>query len=197
METYLWTSVKNFFQERSLNFNLAHAARSVANAIPDNIKTDIRDLVVEGRTKKKLLIKKLLPIILGIKVKIFLLIFGSLFGLLLMAKKALIVSIIALGLAAFSAVGTIVHRGAGGGGGGGGGLLSGLGSLFGGGSNNNAGGGWGGAGGNGWSSGGAGGWSGAGGGGWGGGAWDSHGSFSAPVPVAQSIAYSAHKPTAR
>lgn len=178
--TYFMTQAKNFFAERSLNFNFANAARSVARAIPDDIKTDLRDLVVESRTKKKKLIKKLLPILLGVGAKIAVLGVGAILGLLFLAKKALVVSVIAFFLSLIAGA----SSGFGGLGGSGGGLLGGLGGLFGGKSS---------------AAGGAGGWSsaGAGAGGWssGGAGWDSHGAYSSPV--AQTIAYNGYKQARR
>lgn len=181
MGTYLMESAKNFFAERSLNLNFANTARSIARAIPDDIKSDIKEFVGEGRTKKKKIVKKLLPFILAIGGKLAFLAVGSLFGLLVLAKKALIISVLAFGLALVSGIAGIASK-AGGSGSSGGGLLGGLGGLFGGKQS-------GGSGNAGWSSGGSGGsngWSSSSGSG-----WDSHGAYSSPV--AQSIAYSGYK----
>lgn len=184
MGTYFMNHAKNFFAERSLNFNFANAARSVARAIPDDIKADLRELVVESRTKKKKLLKKFLPILLGVGAKIAVLGVGAIFGLLFLAKKALVVSVIAFFLALAAGASSGLSRL---GGGGGGGLLGGLGGLFGG--KNSAGAG---ASSGGWSSGGgsSGGWSSGGNSG-----WDSHGAYSSPV--AQTIAYSGYKQARR
>ncbi|KAL5284804.1 hypothetical protein ACFFRR_006862 [Megaselia abdita] len=93
MGTYFMESAKKFFAERSLNFNFVDTARSVARAIPDDIKADISEIVTEARTlKKKKTLKKLLPLIKIVGVKIALLVVGSLFGIFVMAKKALFVS---------------------------------------------------------------------------------------------------------
>ncbi|XP_037954859.1 uncharacterized protein LOC119684881 [Teleopsis dalmanni] len=185
MGTYFMTNAKNFFAERSLNFNFANAARSVARAIPDDIKADLRELVVESRTKKKKLLKKFLPILLGVGAKVAVLGVGAILGLLFLAKKALIVSVIAFFLAL--AAGASSGLGRLGGSGGSGGLLGGLGGLFGG-KNSGAS-----ASSGGWSSGGAatGGWSSGGSSG----GWDSHGAYSSPV--AQTIAYSGYKQARR
>ncbi|XP_014095259.1 uncharacterized protein Osi6 [Bactrocera oleae] len=183
MGTYFMNHAKNFFAERSLNFNFANAARSVARAIPDDIKADLRELVVESRTKKKKLLKKLLPILLGVGAKIAVLGVGAIFGLLFLAKKALVVSVIAFFLALAAGASSGLSRL---GGGGGGGLLGGLGGLFGGKNSGSAS-----ASTGGWSSGAAsGGWSSGGNSG-----WDSHGAYSSPV--AQTIAYSGYKQARR
>ncbi|TMW51535.1 hypothetical protein DOY81_003394 [Sarcophaga bullata] len=184
---YVLTNAKNFLVERSLNFNFANAARSVARAIPDDIKADLRELVVESRTKKKKLIKKLLPILLGVGAKVAVLVIGSIFGLLFLAKKALVVSVIAFFLALAAGASSGLSRI---GGGGSGGLLGGLGGLFGGKSSGAA---TVGASSGGWSSGG-----GAPTGGWSSGSssgWDTHGAYSSPV--AQTIAYSGYKQARR
>lgn len=194
---YMLTNAKNFFAERSLNLNFANAARSVARAIPDDIKADLRELVVESRTKKKKLIKKFLPILLGVGAKAAILLVGSIFGLFILAKKALIVSVMAFFLALAAGASSGLSR-LGGGGGSGGGLLSGLSGLFG---NRNSASAASGASSGGYSSGGyssgggaaSGGWSSGGGGG--GGGWDSHGAYSSPV--AQTIAYSGYKQARR
>ncbi|XP_061386529.1 keratin, type II cytoskeletal 5 [Musca vetustissima] len=189
MGNYMLTNAKNFFAERSLNFNFANAARSVARAIPDDIKADLRELVVESRTgKKKKLLKKFLPILLGVGAKVAVLGIGSIFGLLFIAKKALVISVIAFFLALAAGAGSGLSRL--GGSGGAGGLLGGLGGLFGGKSSGAATVGSSGAGG--WSSGGAstGGWSSGNSAG-----WDSHGAYSSPV--AQTIAYSGYKQSRR
>ncbi|KAI8130883.1 hypothetical protein FF38_12523 [Lucilia cuprina] len=183
---YMLTNAKNFFAERSLNFNFANAARSVARAIPDDIKADLRELVVESRTKKKKLIKKFLPILLGVGAKVAVLAVGAIFGLLFLAKKALVVSVIAFFLALAAGASSGLSRI----GGGSGGLLGGLGGLFGGKSSGAA---TSGASSGGWSSGG-----GAPTGGWSSGSssgWDTHGAYSSPV--AQTIAYSGYKQARR
>lgn len=188
MGNYFMDNAKNFFAERSLNFNFANAARSVARAIPDDIKADLRELVVESRTRKKKLLKKFLPILLGVGAKIAVLAVGAIFGLLFLAKKALIVSVIAFFLAL--AAGASSGLGRLGGSGGGGGLLGGLGGLFGG---KNSGSGAAAVSSGGWSSGGgssSGGWSSGGNSG-----WDSHGAYSSPV--AQTIAYQGYKQARR
>ncbi|XP_068156490.1 uncharacterized protein Osi6 [Drosophila tropicalis] len=187
MGNYFMDNAKSFFAERSLNFNFANAARSVARAIPDDIKADLRELVVESRTRKKKLLKKFLPILLGVGAKIAVLGVGSIFGLLFLAKKALVVSVIAFFLALAAGASSGLSR-LGGSGGSGGGLLGGLGGLFGGknaGSSSASSGGWssgGGASSSGWSSGGSSG-------------WDSHGAYSSPV--AQTIAYQGYKQARR
>ncbi|KXJ70707.1 uncharacterized protein LOC109407028 [Aedes albopictus] len=100
LENYVMERTKNFFQERSLNLDMASAARSVSSVLPEDVKSSMRALVSEARGKKKLL-KQLLPILGLVKLKIVGLAILALFGIALIAKKALIVSVIALVLSKF------------------------------------------------------------------------------------------------
>lgn len=208
MGTYFMESAKRFFSERSLNFNFVDTARTVVRAIPDDIKADISEIVTEARTlkKKKNLIKKLLPLIKIVAVKVVLLAVGGLFAIFIMAKKALFISGLAFLLSLLSGVagaagaaGGILgkFRGLlGGVSGGGGGLGSVLGSALGSGSGSGSGSGYGSGGqtttyivssepvssySSGSSNGGGGGWASSGSG------WDTNGAYSSPV--AQYAAY--------
>lgn len=191
LEDYVVNRAKNFFQERSLSWNFASASRSLANAIPDEVKASVRSLIVEGRGKKKI-IKKLLPLLGILKLKLAALAVLSIVGIALIAKKALLTSLVALAVSGSLALRKLFS-------GRGGGLGSALGGL--GGGLSNGGGGWNGGveeiiayntngNGGGWSSGG-------GAGGWNSGydSYGEHGSHS--QPVAQTIAYSGHHKVAR
>lgn len=164
MGTYFMENVKKFFAERSLNLNLVNTARSVARAIPDDIKADIGEIVTEARTlKKKKSLKKLLPLLKIVGVKVAFLAIGGLIGLLFLAKKALVISAIAFVLALANGAGAAS------------GLLGKFSGLFGG---KNSGLGHGSysssyTGSNGWAS--------------SGNDWDAHGAYSSPV--AQYVAY--------
>lgn len=158
LEDYLLNRAKNFFSERSLTWDVASAGRSLSNAIPEEVKESVRELVVEGRTKKKIL-KKLIPLIGLVKLKLAGLAVLAVAAIGLLAKKALITSFIAIALAGASFLGSVVAKlfslgsglaksggglggglgaglGGGLGGGSGGGLGGGLGSLLGGGGSN-------------------------------------------------------------
>ncbi|KAL5284806.1 hypothetical protein ACFFRR_006862 [Megaselia abdita] len=167
MGTYFMDSAKKFFAERSLNFNLVNTARSVARAIPDDIKADISEIVTEARTlKKKKSLKKLLPLLKIVGVKVAVLAVGGLFGLLFLAKKALVISVIAFVLALANGAGAAT------------GLLGRFSGLFGGKSSGS------GSGHGSYSSGsysGSNGWASS------GSEWDPHGAYSSPV--AQYVAY--------
>ncbi|KAL5284802.1 hypothetical protein ACFFRR_006860 [Megaselia abdita] len=189
MGTYFLDSAKNFFTERSLNFNFANTARSIASAIPEDIKADVSELIAEGRTlKKKKALKKLLPLIKGIGAKVGLLAVGAIVGLTFLVKKALVVSVLAFGLALIVGI----ANGAGAAGGILGRLGGGLGGLFGG-KNSGSSSGWSSGSNAGWSSGSNAGWSSGGSNnGWSssGSGWDTHGAYSSPV--AQAVAYSGY-----
>lgn len=103
MESYLFSNARGFFEQRSLNWNVVNAARSLAGAIPDDVKSEVRALVVEGRGKKKM-IKKLLPLLGLIKLKMAGLAILLLFGIGLIAKKAILVSMISIAISGFLAL---------------------------------------------------------------------------------------------
>jgi len=137
LEDYLLNRAKNFFSERSVQWDVASAGRSLSNAIPEEVKESVRELVVEGRTKKKIL-KKLIPLIGLVKLKLAGLAVLAVAAIGLLAKKALITSFIAIALAGASFLGSVVAKlfslGSGlakSGGGLGGGLGSGLSGLSG------------------------------------------------------------------
>ncbi len=196
LESYVINRAKNFFQERSLSWDFVNTARTLANAIPEDIKESVRSLVVEERGIKKIkkaklkAIKNFVRLLALIKIKIFAAI--ALVAILI-AKKALLLSVIAIIAAGASVAQGIFSklRGLGGGGG--------LGGIGGGNSGGHGGGHEeiiaytnGGSGSGGWTSSGgsSGGWSGRLDSGYG-----EHGSHSSPV--AQSIAYSGHQNVAR
>lgn len=124
LEDYVVSRAKNFFQERSLSWNFASGARSLANAIPDEVKDSVRSLITEGRGKKKI-IKKLLPLLGILKLKLAALAVLSIVGIALIAKKALLTSLIALAVSGSLALRKLL-------GGRGGGVGSVLGGLSGG-----------------------------------------------------------------
>lgn len=204
LENFFLNRAKNFFQERSLSWDFVGASRSLSNAIPDEIKETVRGLIVEERGKKKKILKKLLPLLGLLKVKLAALGVLSLFGIAIIAKKALLLSIISIAISGASFIRGIFSKLGGGGGGLGGGSSGGSGGWSSGGGSGGHGGGHGheeiiaytngGASNGGWSSGGGGGSGGA--GGWGNyESYGEHGSHSSPV--AQSIAYSGHHKVAR
>lgn len=182
LESFLSTSARDFIEQRSLNWNFIGAARSLANAIPEDLKTDIREAVVEGRGKKKIL-KKILPLLGLVKLKVAGLAILLLFGIGFLAKKAIFISLISIAISLFLAVKKLLG-GAGGGLGGKGGVEHVEAVPY--------------HGGGGWSSGGGGsaGWS---SGGYGGGA-DVHGGYDYgqhSQPIGQTLAYSGHHKVAR
>lgn len=164
-----------------MNWNFVGAARSLANAIPEDIKADVREAVVEGRGKKKLL-KKILPLLGLVKLKVAGLAILLLFGIGFLAKKAIFISLISIAISLFLAIKKLLSGGGKGKGGGGVEHVEAV-PYHGGG---------------GWSSGGggSGGWS---SGGYGGG--DAHGGGydygQHSQPIGQTLAYSGHHKVAR
>lgn len=116
LEGFVSEGAKNFFQERSLNLDMATAARSLAGAIPEEVKSSVRSMVSEARGKKKKIIKALLPILGLVKLKVAALAVVALFGIALIAKKALVISIIALILSKFLLIKKLLSKGKGDGG---------------------------------------------------------------------------------
>lgn len=113
LENFVTEGAKSFFQERSLNLDMASAARSVAGVIPEEIKSSVRSMVSEARGKKKKLIKSLIPILGLVKLKMAGLAVIALFGIALIAKKALVISIIALILSKFLLIKKLLSKGKG------------------------------------------------------------------------------------
>lgn len=170
LENFMFGNARAFLEERSLNWNFVGAARSLANAIPEDVKASVRSLVVEGRGKKKIL-KKILPLLGLVKLKMAGLAILLLFGIGLIAKKAILISLLSIAISGFLALKKLLAKQ------GGGEHVEAVPYHGGGGS---------------------GGWSSGGGGGYGGG-YDSHGfgEYGAHSQPAQSIAYSGHHKIAR
>lgn len=113
LENFVTEGAKSFFQERSLNLDMATAARSLAGAIPEEVKSSVRSMVSEARGKKKKILKALLPILGLVKLKVAALAVVALFGIALIAKKALVISIIALILSKFLLIKKLLSKGKG------------------------------------------------------------------------------------
>ncbi|XP_058793664.1 uncharacterized protein LOC131665642 [Phymastichus coffea] len=106
LENFVGDEVGDFFSGRSLRINfspvftkISESARALSESIPVEIKEAANE-VVEGRGKKKML-KKILPLLLLAKVKIGALAVLGYFAIALIAKKAIIASIISIAISAF------------------------------------------------------------------------------------------------
>ncbi|KAL7296197.1 hypothetical protein TKK_0010736 [Trichogramma kaykai] len=106
LENYISEEIGDFFTGRSLKINflpviekIGESARALKESIPAEIKQAASD-VVEGRGKKKLL-KSLWPVLILAKVKLGVLASLFYFGITLIAKKAIIASLISLAISAF------------------------------------------------------------------------------------------------
>lgn len=90
---------------------MATVARSLSGAIPEEVKSSVRSLVTEARGKKKKILKQLLPILGLVKLKVAALAVVALFGIALIAKKALVISVIALILSKFLLIKKLLGKG--------------------------------------------------------------------------------------
>ncbi|XP_075231780.1 DUF1676 domain-containing protein Osi6 [Lycorma delicatula] len=111
LESFTIDKIFNFFQERSLSWNLSPlmqevgaTARGLMENIPDDVKQKISELVTEGRGKKKKLMKLLLPLLIGLKLKMAVILVIGYFIIALIAKKAILASIISLAISGFIAI---------------------------------------------------------------------------------------------
>ncbi|XP_063229006.1 keratin, type II cytoskeletal 1 [Bacillus rossius redtenbacheri] len=212
LEYFALGRTSTFFQERSLKWDLspvankmAETARGLADSVPAAVRDKLAEIFsddddVEGRGKKKKLLKKILPILLAVKLKMATLLGLSYLAIALIAKKAILASLISIAISAYIGIRKLLSQqqqhhgwqphyevetyqahggGYGGGGGGGGGVA--------------------------YSSGGFSSYGGGGGGGGGGGfsggydsSYSGHGEYgSHSSPVAHTLAYSGQKPVKR
>ncbi|EZA55586.1 hypothetical protein DMN91_009106 [Ooceraea biroi] len=107
LENFISDEAGEFLTGRSLRINLAPAfekfresARAISESMPSEIRQAV-DEVVEGRGKKKGGIKGLLPLLIAAKVKLGVLATLAYFAIGLMAKKAILASLISLAISAF------------------------------------------------------------------------------------------------
>ncbi|XP_050437147.1 uncharacterized protein LOC126843580 [Adelges cooleyi] len=108
LEDFTMHKVMRFFQERSLHWNLSpvvtevtETARSVVDQIPPQIKTKISNFIEEGRGKKKKMMKHLLPLLIALKMKLVAFAGLAYIVIALIAKKALLASLISLLVSGF------------------------------------------------------------------------------------------------
>lgn len=134
-----------FLEERSVNVNLMSVGRAISSAVPEEVKESMRSMVGEARKKKKKILKKLGPLFSILKLKLSGLALIGVFIVGIIAKKALVIAVLALILAKIGLLKSIISGGAS--------IASGLGGLAG----SALGGGFGGKGGKGGSDGGSGG----------------------------------------
>ncbi|XP_012255472.2 ATP-dependent RNA helicase DED1 [Athalia rosae] len=106
LENFVTDKISGFVSGRSLQINFSpmieefsNSARALSSSVPDEIRQAV-DEVVEGRGKKKIL-KSILPLLLAAKVKIGALAVLAYFGLALIAKKAILASLISIAISAF------------------------------------------------------------------------------------------------
>nr|CAD7268070.1 unnamed protein product [Timema shepardi] len=124
MESFVVKKAFSFFEGRNLNLDLSplvsrvtETARGIAQSIPTEVQEKVTQFFTEAvelnttsalanyateaaRGKKKIL-KKILPILLLVKLKVLTLLVLGYFGIALIAKKAILVSIISIAISAF------------------------------------------------------------------------------------------------
>lgn len=109
IETFVYQKLMAFFQERSIRWNLdpvfqeMMTSRGIAESLPTNLRQTITNLVTEARGKKKML-KNLIPILIGVKLMAFIFLALASLGISLIAKKAILVSLISFAISTFVAV---------------------------------------------------------------------------------------------
>ncbi|XP_003705505.1 DUF1676 domain-containing protein Osi6 [Megachile rotundata] len=106
LENFVSDEAGEFLSGRSLRINLAptferigQSARAISDSAPEEVRQAVNE-VVEGRGKKKIL-KSILPLLIAAKVKIGALATLAYFAIGLLAKKAIIASLISLAISAF------------------------------------------------------------------------------------------------
>ncbi|XP_014212820.1 uncharacterized protein LOC106642522 [Copidosoma floridanum] len=106
LENFVGEGVSEFLTGRSLQVNftpafekITESARAFSESIPSEVRQAANE-VVEGRGKKKV-IKAILPLLIAAKVKLGLLATLAYFGIALVAKKAILASIISIAVSAF------------------------------------------------------------------------------------------------
>ncbi|XP_023724568.1 uncharacterized protein LOC111873815 [Cryptotermes secundus] len=109
IESFVYQKLMAFFQERSIQWNLSPVfqemitSRGIAESLPANLRQAVTNLVTEARGKKKLL-KNLIPILIGLKLKAVIFLALASLAITFIAKKAIFVSLISLAISAFVAL---------------------------------------------------------------------------------------------
>ncbi|XP_011314555.1 uncharacterized protein Osi6 [Fopius arisanus] len=120
LENFVGEEVSDFLTGRSLRINFAPAvqkmgesARAMVASVPQEVQqaADATSEIFEGRGKKKL-IKQILPLLIAAKVKIGVLATLAYFGIALLAKKALIASVLSIIFSAFVGLRSLWSKGA-------------------------------------------------------------------------------------
>ncbi|XP_014278445.1 uncharacterized protein [Halyomorpha halys] len=106
VEDYAVQEVGHFLEQRSVVWNLAEAVDSVAQFLPS-------DGTEEGRGKRKKLLRALLPILVAVKMKVAGFLILAYIVIALIAKKALLSSLISLAVSAFIGIKKLMSGGGG------------------------------------------------------------------------------------
>lgn len=111
LESFTLTNAANFLQQRSLHWNLSpvvsqvsETARSIYDSVPTDMKAKVTEFMTESRGKKKKLMKALVPLLIGLKLKLSAFAVLAYFIIALIAKKAILASLISLAISGFIAI---------------------------------------------------------------------------------------------
>ncbi|XP_077287696.1 DUF1676 domain-containing protein Osi6 [Arctopsyche grandis] len=111
LESYLSGQLGNFFENRNVKLNMENVGRSITDGTPEGLKNIFKTMFEEGRGKKKKVLRMLLPLLLGLKVK-FASVIGLVYlGVILLAKKALVMALISIAISVFQLVKKMMHHG--------------------------------------------------------------------------------------
>ncbi|XP_003401369.1 uncharacterized protein LOC100649553 [Bombus terrestris] len=106
LENFVSEEAGEFLTGRSLRINFApvfekigESARAISDSAPEEIRQAVNE-VVEGRGRKKML-KSIMPLLIAAKVKIGALATLAYFAIALIAKKAILASLVSLAISAF------------------------------------------------------------------------------------------------
>lgn len=116
LEDYIYDQMTNFFQKRSFQWDAKPAmdqasstARMVMDNLPKDVKEDVSSYIEEGRGKRKVL-KSLIPVLIAAKLKFLAFLKIAYIVTALMAKKALIISTLALAITLFITIRKLLSK---------------------------------------------------------------------------------------
>lgn len=111
LETFAVQKATEFFSERSLRWNVAPivsdvsaSARALMDYVPAELKAKVTNFMTEGRGKKKKIIRALIPVLLAAKMKIVGFLGLAYVIIALIAKKAILASLVSLAISGFIAL---------------------------------------------------------------------------------------------
>ncbi|GLV32672.1 Osiris 9 [Carabus blaptoides fortunei] len=101
IDKFLIRKGRDILIERTLKWNVGETARTFINSIPKEIKAKFTTYVTEARGKGKKLIRILVPLLIGLKLKMAAMSALTYLGIAFLAKKAILASFISLIVSGF------------------------------------------------------------------------------------------------